>query len=206
MTNTKRSGSKDRPGVRCADRPRGDAYMRGGMSAMATCAYGARVWRLLTLGLLVVAAVRPLAAQAPGWQGWARCEVDVQGQGYTDHQTHTWQLSGGAPTVEGAFRIYGGTWSVIGRGSLQRTTGNQTLVAEWSTNAQNSSAPLALFVRASDGRMFIQARHAQLRAAASVAGYQQVTIDGQRQRPVPIASEAFEWTFPTVEGASTVAT
>jgi hypothetical protein len=58
---------------------------------------------------------------------------------------------------------------------------------------------MAVFVRASDGRMFVQSRHAQLRSAGAVAGYQQLTIDGKPQTPGKIGSEAFEWAFPLVE-------
>ena len=77
--------------------------------------------------------------------------------------------------------------------------GSQTLTVQWATNAQNLSAPLAVFVRASDGRMFIQARHAQVRAPQAVTGYQQLTIDGKPQMPGKIGAEAFEWAFPVVE-------
>jgi len=73
------------------------------------------------------------------------------------------------------------------------------LEAQWATTAQNLSAPLAVFVRASDGRMFIQARHAQVRAAQSVTGYQRQIIDGKPRMPGKIGAEAFEWTFPVVE-------
>ncbi len=159
----------------------------------------------LALALTVSIALIPSAAaqlstasQAP-WAGWARCEINVSGQGYSDQQTHTWMITGGTPTVSGAFRVYPATWSVVGGGSLQRTQGKQTLRAQWSTTAQNLSAPLAVFVRASDGRMFIQARHAQVRAPRSVNGYQQLTIDGKAQTPGTIASEAFEWSFPVAE-------
>jgi hypothetical protein len=138
------------------------------------------------------------APAAPSWAGWARCQIDVAGPGYADQQTHTWTIAGGAPTVEGAFRVYQGTWSVVGGGSLRRSQGSQTLVAQWASNVSNMSAPIAVFVRASDQRMFIQARHAQLRGAAAVQGYQQLIIDGKPQTPTKIASEAFEWAFPEV--------
>jgi hypothetical protein len=138
------------------------------------------------------------AAPQASWAGWARCEINVSGQGYTDQQRHTWMVTGGTPTVSGAFRVYPATWSVVGGGSLQRSQGSQTQVVQWATNAQNLSAPIAVFVRASDGRMFIQARHAQVRAPRSVNGYQQLTIDGKAQTPGTIASEAFEWSFPVV--------
>jgi hypothetical protein len=160
---------------------------------------------------VALAASAPLAsaqgtAAPPPWGGWARCQVDVQGPGYTDQQTHTWTITGGLPTIEGAFRVYAGTWTVVGGGSLQRSQGAQTLRAEWATNGPAMNAPIAVFVRASDGRMLIQARHAQLRAAGAIQGYQQVTIDGVPQTPGVIAAEAFEWTFPLVDAPSTSTT
>lgn len=158
--------------------------------------------RLALALTLSIATVDPTAAQqsAPQspWAGWARCQIDVTGPGYTDQQTHTWTITSGTPTVAGAFRVYQGTWSVVGGGSLQRAQGNQTLVARWSRNTPAMSAPIAEFVRASDRRMFIQARHAQLRGAGGIQGYQQLTIDGKPQKPGAIGAEAFEWAFPDV--------
>lgn len=152
------------------------------------------------IALASLAAAQQTAAQAP-WGGWARCQINVSGQGYSDQQTHTWTISSSTSTVSGAFRVYPATWSVAGNGSVQRTQGNQSLMAQWATSAQNLSAPLAVFVRASDGRMFIQARHTQTRAPGSVSGYQQLTIDGKPQKPGTISAEAFEWAFPVVEVA-----
>jgi hypothetical protein len=153
---------------------------------------------LVAIALASMAAAQQSASQGP-WGGWARCEINVSGQGYSDHQTHTWTISSSTSTVSGAFRVYPATWSVAGGGSVQRSQGNQSSVVQWATSAQNLSAPLAVFVRASDGRMFIQARHTQTRAPGAVSGYQQVTIDGKPQKPGPISSEAFEWAFPVVE-------
>jgi hypothetical protein len=148
-----------------------------------------------------------LAQQAApaAWSGWARCQITVQGPGYTDQQTHTWTISGSAPTAQGAFQIYAATWSVVGGGSLSRTQGTQTLTAQWASNAPNTSAPLAVFVRASDKRMFIQSRHAQLRSAAAIQGYQQLTISGKPQTPGKINAEAFEWAFPVIAVSAPVA-
>ena len=162
------------------------------------------VLRRFALVLTVsIAAVDPAGAQQPvwpeaPWAGWARCQIDVTGAGYADRQIHTWTITGGTPTIQGAFRIYPATWSVVGGGSLQTTQGKQSLVARWATNSPNMNAPIAVFVRASDRRMFIQARHTQLRAPASIQGYQQQFVDGKAQRPVTIASEAFEWAFPDI--------
>jgi hypothetical protein len=139
------------------------------------------------------------------WAGWARCQISVRGPGYTDQQTHTWTLTGGAPTVQGAFHVYAGTWAVVGGGSLSRSQGTQTLRAQWATNTPAVSAPIAVFVRASDNRMFIQARHAQLRSAAAIQGFQQVTINGVPQAPGRISGEAFEWAFPVIAVSAPVA-
>jgi len=146
-----------------------------------------------------------MQAPPPAWAGWARCEIQVQGTGYSEQQTHTWTMTGDAPSSEGAFRVYAGTWNVVGKGSLQRSQGSQSLVAEWAINATRP-APLAVFVRASDGRMFIQARHAQLRQAGAIAGYQQQIIDGKPQSPGKIGAEAFEWAFPVIDAAATSTT
>ena len=153
----------------------------------------------VSLTLVSMCAAQQSSASNGPWSGWARCQINVSGQRYGDQQTHTWMITGGTPTLTGAFRVYPATWSVVGGGSLQHTQGSQTLVAQWATTAQNVSAPLAVFVRASDGRMFIQARHAQMRAPRSVNGYQQQTVDGNVRMPGTIAAEAFEWAFPVVE-------
>ena len=144
-------------------------------------------------------------AAAAAWAGWARCQITVQGPGYTDQQTHTWTIAGGAPTAQGAFQIYAGTWAVVGGGSLSRTQGTQTLMAQWATNGSSSSAPIAVFVRASDNRVFIQSRHSQLRSAAAIQGFQQVTIAGKPQTPGKIAAEAFEFAFPVIAVSAPVA-
>ena len=159
--------------------------------------------RLALAVTLPVAMANPAGAQRStspqaSWAGWARCQLDVTGSGYSDSQTQTWTISGGAPTVKGAFRIYPGTWSVVGGGKLEKTEGKQTLKAEWATNTPDKSGPIAVFVRASDRKMFIQARHSQLRGTSGIQGYQQLTIDGKAQKPANIDAETFEWQFPEV--------
>ena len=164
-----------------------------------------RVSLALLASTLATALASPLAAQATtspllGWSGWARCDVTVRGPGgYSDQQTHTWIMSGGAPAVQGAFRIYPATWSAAGGGGFSRTQATQTLDAQWATTVQSMSGPIAVYVRASDGSMLIESRHAQLRAPRAIQGYQQLTIAGKPQRPATIASEAFEWAFPSIQ-------
>ena len=155
-----------------------------------------------------VASVGPVLAQTTGapelpWIGSARCQLDIRGPGYTDQQIHTWTLTGGTPTIQGAFRIYAGTWSVTGSGSFQRTQGTQTITRQWTTNAQGMSAPIAVVLRASDGAFLIQTGHGQLRASGAVTGSQQMTIDGKPQPPSQIVADVYEWAFPRAEGAAT---
>jgi hypothetical protein len=86
------------------------------------------------------------------------------GPGYSDQQTHTWTRLGGAPTKQGAMQIQAGTWSVTGQGFLEKTEGQQTLKAQWTTNVPGMSAPIAVLIRASDGKRIIKPWHAQLRS------------------------------------------
>ena len=157
-----------------------------------------RVALALTVSIAIIDPADAQRSPAPpaSWAGWARCQINVTGPGYNDQQTHTWTITSGTPTVQGAFRVYPGTWNAVGGGSLQKTQGKQTLMAQWAMNTPSMSGPIAVFVRASDKRMFVRARHAQLRGVAAIQGYQQLIIDGKPQTPGKIASEAFEWAFP----------
>lgn len=97
--------------------------------------------------------------------------------------------------------IFQGAWSTTGQGSVQRSQGNQSYQAQWTTSASLSNAPIRIFVRASDGRMVISSSHAQLRSPDGVSGTQQTTINGVPQTPSPINLEAFELPFPAAGSA-----
>ena len=152
------------------------------------------------LPIEVASAQTPNPADGP-WAGWIRCQVTAQGQGYSDQQTHTWIMSGGAPRVEGVFRIYPATWSVVGGGSLQRTQGANIVTAQWATNGQAPSAPIAVFTRG-DGRLVFTLRHDQLRAASGFTGYRFYTVDGKRQPIEGIAAETYEYRFQAIDDSS----
>ena len=137
------------------------------------------------------------------WSGSAQCQITVQGNGYSDVQTHSWAITSGAPTTQGAIRLFASTWSVTGGGSLQRTQGNQTLKAQWETSAQSSGAPISVFVRASDGRLLIKSGHAQLRTKGGITGSQQLFENGKPKPSSKISAEAFEWQLPVAEDNST---
>ena len=150
------------------------------------------------------------------WSGQAQCQITVQGPyGYNHSETQTWTLNGGQPTMQGAMNILPATWSATGQGSFQKTTGSQTLVGQWKTNASPISAPLALFIRASDGMLILKSWHSQLTAPGSVIGTQQMYINGVAQTPGAISGGAFEWQFPfsqvpsnstSISGSTTIAT
>jgi hypothetical protein len=67
----------------------------------------------MSIALVSFAAAQQSAASQASWGGWARCQINVSGQGYSDQQTHTWRMTGGTPTASGAFRVYPATWSVV---------------------------------------------------------------------------------------------
>ena len=164
--------------------------------------------------LLAGSSLSQSAVNSP-WSGQAQCKVTVRGPGYSHQETHTWTLTGGAPTLQGAIHVFPASWSVTGQGSLQRTQGSQTLNAQWTTSGSLPNASLGLFIRASDGKLVLKSVHAQLRVKGGVSGTQRLTISGVPQTPGPISGEAFEWTFPgsevagnstTIAGSSTNAT
>lgn len=150
----------------------------------------------LAMTALCAASTAPLAQQS--WSGTAECRIKVQGTGYRDEQTHTWTLTGGAPSGAGAIQVHTALWSVAGSGEFERNQGAQRLVGEWKTSGQ-ATAPFAMFVRASDGKLILKPWHSQLRIANAIRGSQQQTIDGKPQKPVAIGLEAFEWSFPVIE-------
>ena len=142
----------------------------------------------------------------PDWAGWARCQVDVVGPGYTDRRTHTWTLTGGAPRMEGAFRVFPASWTVVGSGSIDRGQGGNTLTARWAVNGTSTNAPISFWTRASDGRLLATSRHAQVAANGGVAGYAVYTNDGKANPPQQIAAQAQEWAFPAIDDTATSTT
>ena len=164
------------------------------------------------LAMEVTSAQTRNAADGP-WVGWVRCDITAQGAGYTDRQTHTWVITGGAPRVEGVFRIYPATWTVVGGGSLQtRTQPPSNVTGQWTTNGQSSNAPIAVWMRG-DGRIVFTLRHEQLRIPNGFIGSRSFTVDGKQGPGQAIAAETYEYRFQpiddapanTISGSSTLA-
>jgi hypothetical protein len=108
-------------------------------------------------------------------------------------------MTGGAPRVEGVFRIYPATWTVVGGGSLGRTQATN-VTAEWATNGQASNAPIAVWTRG-DGHLVFTLRHDQLHAPNGFIGYRFYTADGKDQPRQAIAAETYEYRFPPIDDA-----
>ncbi len=143
--------------------------------------------------LCVLAATGPALCQTLTqdlpWYGTVQCDLSVQTSNYAHQETQTWTVAGGAPTVQG---VIPATWSVSGQGSAQRLVNLQT--ANWKTDVAPISAPLRVFVRASDNRLIIKPWHTQLLAAGTTTGTR-VSARGQ----VAVQYSASEWLFPAIE-------
>jgi hypothetical protein len=142
-----------------------------------------------------------LATSAPIWSGSVRCEIDFKGAGYVSHETHTWTLTG-APPVDGS-QDYPGTWTVSGSGS-RAPTDTVGSAATWKTEGSAPGVRMAIFVRQSDQRLLVFARHGQLSTANGTTGIEERAALGRRAQPQPIAKSVSEWRpFPTIQDAAT---
>lgn len=162
--------------------------------------------RVLVVQLLIAAGVSvshdgAVMAQAPTavpiWTGSIRCDIDIKGPGYVNHQTHTWTLTGAVPPG-GGLLDYPATWSVSGEGSLLPTTPNNAS-ATWKTQGSAAGVRLGIFVRA-DRQVVVLARHGQLNVPNGTTG---VRLGAPPATPVPIAATVSEWRpFPTIVDAA----
>lgn len=163
--------------------------------------------KLLILGLPLIVGMLAICdpharAQNLLWAGQAQCQLSVQSPSYSYQEVQNWILSG-TPTMQGAMQVYPGTWSVTGQGVQQSVLGLQTTTMQWSTTVPPMSAPLAVFVRASDNQLIIKAWHAQLRADGAISASRQVLLSGKAQNPSLLSFPAYEWQFPIIQDAPT---
>ena len=141
---------------------------------------------LMAVGLSVApaAASQSASASGPAWSGSVRCEIDIQGTGYSSHETHTWTITG--PPAPGNIPEYPGMWTVTGTGSVKPTKDRQTS-AEWKTNGSAPGVRMVIFVRGQDRRLVVLLRHGQLSAPAGTTMRQQATttVPVSEWRPFP---------------------
>ena len=137
------------------------------------------------------------------WSGQAQCQLSMQSGGYTHQETQTWTITGATQSAPDTIQVYPGKWITTGSGGLQKPLGLQILAAQWTTKAE-ISAPMAVFIRASDSRLIIKPWHAQLNLPGGTQFVRQ--ISGPGAPPVPSSTavtSAWEWQFPDVEDVAT---
>ncbi len=162
---------------------------------------------LILVALLCVGVTGPVFSQAPPiWSGQAQCQLNMQGSDYVHQETQTWTITGASTSAPRTMPVFPGTWSVAGQGTTQRSVGPQSLAAQWTTKVPATSAPIAVFVRASDNRLIIKLWHSQLRLEGAISGARQVVSASVPPTQYPIELAAFEWPFPPIEDVATSTT
>lgn len=155
---------------------------------------------IISMAVAPMLALRPATAEAAGWSGWARCDLDIRGPGYENKETHTWFVSdavGNSAATHGT-----GRWNVSGRGQLRTSDGTTSMRAEWDVNGTSISGGRFVAVIA-NGMVSIKPFHAQLRQQSGIVGYTQQTISGKPRSPTTWAATAYEWNFPIIRGPAT---
>jgi hypothetical protein len=144
----------------------------------------------------------PAFSQAPSsWSGQAQCQLKMEGSEYVDREVQTWTITGALTSAPGAMPIYSGTWTVNGKGTAQRTVGPHLVAAQWITKVPETSAPIAIFVRASDRRLVVKLWHSQLHVPGAIAGTREQSTAGATPTLSTMGNEAQEWPFPVIEDA-----
>ena len=155
------------------------------------------------VALLCVGVAGPVFSQAPPiWSGQVQCQLNVQGSDYVHQEVQTWTITGAPTSAPGTMPVYPGTWSVAAQGTMQRALGSQSLAAQWPTKVPETSAPIAVFVRASDNRLIVKLWHSQLRAPGATTGVRQVVSAGVTSTQASIGLASFEWPFPVIADVS----
>lgn len=163
------------------------------------CRLSKSVW---ILGLVLLTG--PLFSQSSAtWSGSAQCQLTLQTNGYTHQEVQAWTITEGQPTQQGAMHVYSATWRASGGGSSQKAQGLQILAMQWNSTVPETSAPIAVFIRASDNRLVIKLWHAQLRSIGGVTGLRQISSGGSSPAQFPLGSDAYEWAFPIIEDIAT---
>ncbi|HUL83309.1 MAG TPA: hypothetical protein VL131_14260, partial [Gammaproteobacteria bacterium] len=172
----------------------------GQSSALRVSPFSACLSALAALaGTLAFSVLAQSPADGP-WSGQIQCQADVQQEGYSRRETQTWTLTGNTPiSKSGAMQIYPATWSVSGQGSIRRAQEARTSSTQWAVAVPPTDAPLAMFVRASDGKFIIRQWHSLATRENGVTGTREIVAGGATQQSSSISSAASEWPLPWIE-------
>jgi len=111
--------------------------------------------RRFAAGTIAILALH--SAFAAQWSGSVQAKYDLDdGTGYSRHETQTWTLTGGAPTMAGSIALYPAKWHYTGVGSgAIGGFGGAAAQATWTIEA-TQNVQLAIFVRASDNQLIFR--------------------------------------------------
>lgn len=148
-----------------------------------------------SFGAIVVVALPLLvgsnAAQAQpkpkGWSGWARCELEILGPGYTNRETHDWVVIN-APVG----RTTTGLWTVSGSGELATSA----QLSRWNLSAAVSAGQSTDFLFQEAAGQVSIAQTSSPYASDGIAGYTIPSMGGM----MPILANQHQWAFPAVSG------
>ena len=162
---------------------------------------GRSYWLCVLLSVSTASPVGSVLAQSPAdgpWVGSIQCQVDEEQQGYSRHEVQTWRLTSSTPTSKnGAMQIYPATWTVSGKGSARQESRKSS--AQWAVAVPPTSAPIAMFVRASDGKFIIRLWHSLSKQPNGLTGERAVAANGVQQQLSSINSAVPEWPLPWIE-------
>jgi hypothetical protein len=149
--------------------------------------------------VLALLATSAFAQSNALWSGSAQCKLTMQSDGYAHQEVQSWTIASGSQfTQQGGMQVYPATWTITGQGNAQRPQGPQVVATQWNSNVPGISAPIAVFIRASDNRLIIKSWHSQLTAPGAITGVRQLA--GAQTN---LTLTATEWSFPVIEDAST---
>jgi hypothetical protein len=167
---------------------------------------------LTCVGLLITLIASSLAADvfaqgsspaAGPWSGQAQCVVVGKWTDYLDEQTHTWKLTGEAPTpaARGSAQVYftwPATWSVQGSGRKtwpSREPGGREQTERWTAAHEMKMALRFTEVGSGTGRLRIGTEGQR---GAPLGSLRVAEVSGRTRE-----SSVQQWAFPAIEdGAS----
>jgi len=159
----------------------------------------------MAAGSAVFSAAQTSPADGP-WVGMVQSTLDVQTPTYRRQETHTWTLTGEAPTTEGEFRIYTAMWSVTGEGSFKKSQGAQLISTTWTVNVPPRPTKVAMLIRASDQKLILRHWKSATNIAGAIRGSRQITTNGLPGPAAQITGAMNEWSFMWIEGEKQLTT
>jgi hypothetical protein len=158
--------------------------------------------------LIALSAPRNLMAQRPSpaegpWSGQAQCVVVAKWTDYHDEQTHTWRLTGEAPTPapRGSAQVYytwPAVWSVQGSGRKTWPSREPSALGREQTEGWTATHEMKMSLRITDlgtGRLRIGAEGQR----GAPLGALRVTDVSGRTRDASVQ----QWSFPVIEDSAT---